>query len=229
MRYRVSVCKGKDCRRGRSDDLFREAQAEAARLGLGEGSLDLGRGGCYGLCHLGPNVVVREDGDGMDDPLWPGHYRLLRIPGEVHYWRMDGPRLRRVLEEHVRGDRPARDLACPDDPPPARKAGTAPGSRHRLGRADLAEGEMRGYRLPEDRYVCLVRLGGALLALDDQCNHAGCLLSGGRLEDGAVVCPCHEMTFDVRTGALTTRPRLCDDQATYRVDVVDGEIWVDLG
>lgn len=97
-----------------------------------------------------------------------------------------------------------------------------------LGPANLGEGEMRGYRLAGERYVLLVRLGGALHALDDVCNHAGCLLSGGRLAGSEVVCPCHQMTFDVRSGALTCTPRLCHDQRTWPVVVEDGEVWVDV-
>jgi nitrite reductase/ring-hydroxylating ferredoxin subunit len=100
--------------------------------------------------------------------------------------------------------------------------------RHRLGRADLAEGAMRGYRLPQERYLLLARVGGRYSALDDACNHAGVRLSGGLLREAEVVCPGHGMTFDVHSGALTCRPRLCQDQRAYRVEVLDGEIWVDL-
>jgi 3-phenylpropionate/trans-cinnamate dioxygenase ferredoxin subunit len=100
--------------------------------------------------------------------------------------------------------------------------------RERLGRADLAEGEMRGYRLPGDRRVLVARVGGGYVALDDVCNHGGCLLSCGELRGSEVACPCHAMTFDVRTGALTCRPRLCDDQPAYRVELREGEAWVDL-
>lgn len=96
-----------------------------------------------------------------------------------------------------------------------------------LGPDDLGEGEMRGYRLAGDRRVLLVRLGGALRALDDVCNHAGCLLSGGRLEGSEVVCPCHQMSFDVRTGALTCLPRLCEDQRTWPVAAEGGQVWVE--
>jgi (2Fe-2S) ferredoxin len=115
-RWRLAVCKGKDCRKGRSDDLFRTARAEAARLGIGPDRCDLERGGCYGLCELGPNLVLREASIGSpDDPLWAGHFRLLHVPGEFHYWRMDADKLRRVLAEHVAGGRPAPDLLCPRD------------------------------------------------------------------------------------------------------------------
>jgi len=97
-----------------------------------------------------------------------------------------------------------------------------------LGVVEVPEGTMRSVRLAERRYVLLVRLGGALYALDDLCNHAGCQLSRGRLEGGRVVCPCHLMTFDVRTGALKTLPRLCDDQPTFVVEERGGELFVTL-
>lgn len=88
---------------------------------------------------------------------------------------------------------------------------------------------MRGHRLSGDRYVLLVRLGGRYHAMDDQCSHAGCLLSGGRLRGSEVVCPCHDMTFDVRSGALTCIPRICEDQRTWPVAVEDGKVWVEVG
>jgi 3-phenylpropionate/trans-cinnamate dioxygenase ferredoxin subunit len=94
--------------------------------------------------------------------------------------------------------------------------------------ADVAEGTMRGLRLDTGRYLLLVRLGGRLHALDDCCNHAGCLLSRGRLDAGRVVCPCHLMAFDVATGTLATTPRLCEDQRTWPVEERDGGIWVAL-
>jgi 3-phenylpropionate/trans-cinnamate dioxygenase ferredoxin subunit len=97
-----------------------------------------------------------------------------------------------------------------------------------LSPAEIAEGTMRGVRLDSGRYLLLVRLGGRLHALDDMCNHAGCLLSRGRFEAGRVVCPCHLMAFDVRTGARVSMPALCDDQRTHAVVERDGEVLVAL-
>lgn len=97
----------------------------------------------------------------------------------------------------------------------------------KLGPDDVAEGELRAYELG-DAWVLLTRVEGALHALDDMCNHAGCLLSGGWLEGCEVVCPCHEMRFDVRTGENTSEPRLCEDQPHYPLRVVDGEVIVEL-
>jgi 3-phenylpropionate/trans-cinnamate dioxygenase ferredoxin subunit len=93
-------------------------------------------------------------------------------------------------------------------------------SRHPLGPADLADGGLRGVALADGRLVLVARDGGAFHALDDVCNHAGCLLSQGRIEGGRVVCPCHEAAFDLRTGAVA-EPDFCADQRAYRV-VVEG-------
>lgn len=96
-----------------------------------------------------------------------------------------------------------------------------------LGPADLTEGELRGYEV-NDRYVLVARLGEEHFAIDDLCNHAGCLLSGGFLEKRAVVCPCHEYKFDLTTGKNVTFPRLADDQKKFPLKVLDGRLVVTL-
>lgn len=97
-----------------------------------------------------------------------------------------------------------------------------------LGKADLPPGAMRGRAAGPGRWLLVANLGGAYYAIDDWCNHAGCLLSEGRLEGPLVVCPCHGMTFDVRSGEARSTPRLCDDQRSHPVRVEDGELWVEV-
>jgi 3-phenylpropionate/trans-cinnamate dioxygenase ferredoxin subunit len=94
-----------------------------------------------------------------------------------------------------------------------------------LGPATLAEGEMKGYAVGK-RNVLIARYGGKLRALDDWCNHAGCLLSGGRLEGPMVVCPCHEVGFELATGKNLTSPGVCDDQQAFRAEEEDGQVVV---
>lgn len=98
-----------------------------------------------------------------------------------------------------------------------------------LGPAEVAEGELKSFELGPERFVLVTRYRGELYAIDDMCNHAGCLLSGGWLEGPDVVCPCHEYTFDVRSGLNSTAVKLCDDQARYPLQVVEGRLLVDLG
>lgn len=96
-----------------------------------------------------------------------------------------------------------------------------------LGPADLAEGELRSVKVGA-RTVLVARDGGAYFAMDDWCNHAGCLLSGGRIEKQMVVCPCHEAGFALATGKLATSPRICDDQDHFDIEERGGQLFVML-
>jgi 3-phenylpropionate/trans-cinnamate dioxygenase ferredoxin subunit len=98
--------------------------------------------------------------------------------------------------------------------------------RVKLGKADFAEREMRGYEVG-NKAIVVGKLAGRYKALDDWCNHAGCLLSGGRVEGNCVVCPCHEVAFDFDTGINVTSPGVCDDQKAFQVTVEDGELFVE--
>ena len=97
--------------------------------------------------------------------------------------------------------------------------------RTTLGTADLEEGELRGYAVGK-RNVLVACVGGKLKALDDWCNHGGCLLSGGRLEKNLVICPCHEVGFDLDTGENATSPGICDDQTAFKAEVEEGQVVV---
>jgi 3-phenylpropionate/trans-cinnamate dioxygenase ferredoxin subunit len=98
-----------------------------------------------------------------------------------------------------------------------------------VGPSDLIEGELRGLEVGE-RLVLLARHRDAVTAMDDSCNHAGCLLSGGFIDPrkAAVVCPCHEFAFELGSGRNLTRPRLCDDQRAFEVRVEDGRVKIRL-
>lgn len=93
----------------------------------------------------------------------------------------------------------------------------------KLGPADLKEGELRGYEVGK-RNVLVACVGGRIKAIDDWCNHAGCLLSGGHLEGNLAVCPCHEIGFDLDTGKNVTSPGIADDQPAFKTAVENGEL-----
>jgi 3-phenylpropionate/trans-cinnamate dioxygenase ferredoxin subunit len=95
-----------------------------------------------------------------------------------------------------------------------------------LGPADFAENEMRGYEVGKKNIVVAL-MKGKYKALDDWCNHAGCLLSGGRLEKNLVICPCHEIGFDMDSGKNVTSPGVCDDQPAFRIAVEDGQLVIE--
>lgn len=95
--------------------------------------------------------------------------------------------------------------------------------------ADLVPGELRGLEVGQ-RLVLVANSDGRLCAMDDMCNHAGCLLSGGWLDARkvAVVCPCHEYTFELSSGRNVTLPRLADDQESFRLKVEGGRVFLKI-
>jgi nitrite reductase/ring-hydroxylating ferredoxin subunit/uncharacterized membrane protein len=58
----------------------------------------------------------------------------------------------------------------------------------------------------DGRSVMLVRQGGQVFALDDTCVHAGCSLSGGRIEGRSIVCPCHGSQYELESGSVMNGP-----------------------
>lgn len=121
-RYRMAVCKGPDCRRGGSDAVFQAARAEVQERGLAT-RCEVYRGGCYGLCDRGPNVVVREDVGRKKDPLSREDYQLMGWDGEAYYGHMSVEKIRRVVAEHVACDAPVPELFGSPEPEPEAPAG----------------------------------------------------------------------------------------------------------
>ena len=109
QRYRISICRGPDCRRNGAERVLAAAREATQAQGL-EARCLVARGGCYGLCHLGPNVVVREDRDRPRDMFMQEDFQLMGWPDEVHYGEMTPEKIARVIAEHVGQDQPVESL-----------------------------------------------------------------------------------------------------------------------
>lgn len=72
--------------------------------------------------------------------------------------------------------------------------------------------------------VLLVKQGAETYALADKCAHMACPLEGGKLEGFLLTCPCHDWTFDIRTGQLVEAHEITI--ATYPVKVEDGRVFL---
>lgn len=114
--YRLSVCKGPDCRKGGADEIFAACRERIAKAGMSS-RCEVYRGGCYGLCHLGPNVVLRENRGVPRDPLSREDFQLMGWEGEFHYAPMSVAKIARIVEEHVGKDRVLEELLCPSEEP----------------------------------------------------------------------------------------------------------------
>jgi len=113
-RYRLAVCKGMDCKRNGADAVFKTF-GDALRAGELTGRCELYRGGCYGLCEDGPNVVIREDTGKKKEPFSREDFQLMGTAGEVYYPAMSPEKALQVVAEHVGRDAPVEALKADED------------------------------------------------------------------------------------------------------------------
>jgi (2Fe-2S) ferredoxin len=100
-RFRLSVCKGPNCRFNGADEVFRSARDAVKQQGFQEACL-VGRGGCYGMCSFGPNLIIRaHDPAAPPDPLSRADYMLLGGPDEFLYSSMAKEQVERIIAEHI--------------------------------------------------------------------------------------------------------------------------------
>jgi nitrite reductase/ring-hydroxylating ferredoxin subunit/uncharacterized membrane protein len=83
------------------------------------------------------------------------------------------------------------------------------------GDGEIPEGQPVRAKLGINTLV-LIRQGETILALHDQCAHAGGPLSGGKIVGGTIQCPWHGSRFRLADGRQQRGPALYD-QPTYEV------------
>jgi (2Fe-2S) ferredoxin len=121
-RFDIWVCQGRMCTANGSD-----AVAAAARNSASAETCRVLRGGCYGLCEIGPNVVVRRHPGQLPDPE-ADRLSLTNAANEKVYSGMTPADVELVMHSHVAYDlevpelsRDARERALPPQSPVAAK------------------------------------------------------------------------------------------------------------
>jgi 3-phenylpropionate/trans-cinnamate dioxygenase ferredoxin subunit len=76
--------------------------------------------------------------------------------------------------------------------------------------------------------VCLVRSGGAVYALRDECTHESVPLSEGEVARGAIECWLHGSRFDLATGRVLS-PLVTRPVAVFGVRTDGRDVFVRLG
>ena len=64
-------------------------------------------------------------------------------------------------------------------------------------------------------------------ASDGMCTHEEEALADGIVIDNVIECPLHQGRFDVRSGKALSAP-VCIDLKTFPVQVLDGDIYVQI-
>lgn len=93
-----------------------------------------------------------------------------------------------------------------------------------MAEAEL-EPEQPSRAMADGNAVMVVKHHERIYALDDVCGHAGCPLSQGRLQGGAIVCPCHGSTYSLESGEVLHGPSPYN-QPCFDVRVREGQVEV---
>lgn len=112
LKFLVSVCKASECSARGADRLFDEIRSRVSESGIEE-RVTVRRGGCWGLCNLGPNVVVRqgEAAAAVERDLFGHDGSFLGRVGEFHYGACTVESVGRIVSEHLVDGHPVEELA----------------------------------------------------------------------------------------------------------------------
>jgi nitrite reductase/ring-hydroxylating ferredoxin subunit/uncharacterized membrane protein len=91
------------------------------------------------------------------------------------------------------------------------------------GLADIPEGGPTKLKAGINDLV-VIRNGDQILALHNQCAHAGCSLHDGTLVDDQIQCPCHGSRFHLATGHVARGPAMYD-QPAYELRRTESGGW----
>jgi 3-phenylpropionate/trans-cinnamate dioxygenase ferredoxin subunit len=74
--------------------------------------------------------------------------------------------------------------------------------------------------------ILLVRHADAVYALHNRCPHLGCPLTRGLIGGYVLTCPCHDWTFDIRSGEFPHAREI--KVPTFETRAASGSIYVKL-
>lgn len=91
---------------------------------------------------------------------------------------------------------------------------------------DLPEGE-RLVVTSNGISILLLRHAGQVYAIGSRCPHLGCSMARGKVDGFMIVCPCHDWTFDIRSGELIIAQEIT--MPTYHVKIDTQQIYLQIG
>lgn len=99
---------------------------------------------------------------------------------------------------------------------------------HYVRIAQAADVKASGYLVvhAEGQAIALFNQGDKIYAIDNRCPHMGFPLHRGTVKDCILTCHWHHARFDLASGG--TFDAWADDVRAFKVQIRDGEVWVDL-
>jgi nitrite reductase/ring-hydroxylating ferredoxin subunit len=64
--------------------------------------------------------------------------------------------------------------------------------------------------------------------IEDKCGHFGISLQEGKIEDGTIICPQHQISFNLKNGEVVNRPwESCDLLTIHPLIIKENTIYFD--
>ena len=79
---------------------------------------------------------------------------------------------------------------------------------------------------PKGLPVLLIKKEGQIYAISNKCAHMACPLAGGVLDGYSMRCPCHNWSFDIRTGEFLDAKEI--KIPVYETKLLEGKIFVKI-
>jgi nitrite reductase/ring-hydroxylating ferredoxin subunit len=177
----------------------------------------------FWLAHLSPGTWKR-----LHMLVYPAYGLLIlhvafgALQAEPHplYLMATGAGLLLVLGLHVAAAIRERRVDLAPEPKPQPPEGMVP-----IGPvAGIPLNRARIIRLNGER-VAIFRHARGLSAVSNVCQHQNGPLGEGRIIDGCITCPWHGYQYLPESGA--SPPPFTEKVATFRVAVVEGQVWID--
>jgi nitrite reductase/ring-hydroxylating ferredoxin subunit len=92
--------------------------------------------------------------------------------------------------------------------------------------ADVPPGNVKSFEVGDER-IAVYNIEGTFYATEGYCTHAMADLGDGILEGDVIECSLHFGAFHVPSGKVV-QPPCCTDLKTFRTEVKDGQVYVDL-
>lgn len=80
----------------------------------------------------------------------------------------------------------------------------------------------------DGQMIGLFNVDGKILAISNECPHAGASLAHGTFEDGVVSCRIHHWKFCLRSGRYLDQDKPEFNARTFATRVVNGEVQISL-
>jgi nitrite reductase/ring-hydroxylating ferredoxin subunit len=92
---------------------------------------------------------------------------------------------------------------------------------------DIPEGKLT-HITAAGKEILVTNVKGSYYAMSNICNHAGAELHEGELKGNELTCPWHGAKWDVTTGDLIWFPQKLKPEESFKVQVEDGTVYVEL-